>query len=109
MNRKSILSIGIVLAVTMISMFLFDSIASNVGAQEQPIDTTQVKNYLTQALQALDSGNNTMVLEQLDLAEVAITGTTGEADDDEGEVEEGPGEDEDEPGDVDTNDQEDSP
>lgn len=106
MNTKPILNIGIVLAVTMTTMFLFNATTSNLGAQEQPIDTTQVKNYLTQAMQALDSGNNTMVLEQIEQAEAAMT---GEAEDDEGEVEEGPGEDEDEPGDVDTNDQEDSP
>jgi hypothetical protein len=106
MNTKSILSIGMVLAVTMTTLSLFSSIAPNVGAQEQTIDTTQVKNYLTQAMQALDSGNNTMVSEQLELAEAAMTGETGE---EEGEMEEGPGEDEDEPGDVDTNDEEDSP
>jgi hypothetical protein len=107
MNAGSTLTIGVIMAITMTSMSLFESIAPIVEAQEQPFDTTQVKNYLTQAMQALDSGNNTMVLDQLDLAEAAMTGETGE--DDEGEVEEGPGEDEDEPGDVDTNDEEDSP
>jgi hypothetical protein len=106
MNARSTLTIGVIMAITMPSMSLFESIAPNVEAQQQPFDTTQVKNYLTQAMQALDSGNNTMVLEQLDLAEAAMMGETGE---DEGEVEEGPGEDEDEPGDVDTNDEEDSP
>ncbi len=106
MNTKSVLSFGVIIAVAMTSMSLLGSIISNVGAQGQTNDTTQIKNYLTEAMQALDSGNNTMVLEQLDLAEAAMTGT---ADDDEGEVEEGPGEDEDEPGDVDTNDEEDSP
>jgi hypothetical protein len=109
MNTNLILSIGITIAVTVTTMSLFGGIASNVGAQEQPIDIAQVKNYLTEAMQALDSGNNTMALEQLDLAEAAMTGTTEDDDDDGGEVEEGPGEDQDEPGDVDTNDEEDSP
>jgi len=106
MNARSTLTIGVIMTITLTTMSLFESIASNAGAQEQPIDATQVKNYLTQAIQALDSGNNTMALEQLDLAEAAMTGETGE---DEGGMEEGPGEDQDEPGDVDTNDQEDSP
>jgi hypothetical protein len=106
MNTRSTLTIGVIIAITMTSMSLFESIAPNVQAQEQPFDTTQVKNYLTQAMQALGSGNNTMVLEQLDLAEAAMTRESGE---DDGEVEEGPGEDEDEPGDVDNNDEEDSP
>ena len=86
--------------------------------QNQTADPEQIKNYLTQAMQALDSGNNTKGAEQVGLAEEqlgAITGTevedeNGEDDEEEeGEVEEGAGEDEDEPGDVDTNDQEDTP
>jgi hypothetical protein len=83
----------------------------------QTADPQQIKNYLNQAIQALDSGNNTMALEQVDLAEdqlESITGTESveDEDDDEdedGEIEEGPGEDEDEPGDIDTNDEEDTP
>ncbi len=87
-------------------------------ATNQTADPQQIKNYLNQAIQALDSGNNTMALEQVDLAEdqlESITGTESveEEDDDEeedeGEIEEGPGEDEDEPGDIDTNDEEDTP
>jgi hypothetical protein len=82
----------------------------------QTADPQQIKNYLTQAIQALGSGNNTRVLEQVDLAEdqlESMTGTESAEDNDdeeeEGETEEGPGEDEDEPGDIDTNDEEDTP
>jgi len=97
------------------AMSPFGSITPNAGAQGQLTnDTTQIRNYLTEAIQALDSGNNTMVMEQLDLAEEQLQAMTGTADDDEdddeddeGEIEEGPGEDEDEPGDVDANDEED--
>jgi len=83
----------------------------------QTVDPQQIKNYLNQAIQALDSGNNTKALEQVDLAEDQLESTTGtvsvedEEDDEEeeeGEIEEGPGEDEDEPGDIDTNDAEDT-
>jgi hypothetical protein len=84
----------------------------------QTADPQQIKNYLNQAIQALDSGNNTEALAQVDLAEdqlESITGTESVEDEDddeeedEGEIEEGPGEDEDEPGDIDTNDEEDTP
>ena len=84
----------------------------------QTVDPQQIKNYLNQAIQALDSGNNTKALEQVDLAEDQLESMTGtesveDEDDDEeeeeGEIEEGPGEDEDEPGDIDTNDEEDTP
>jgi hypothetical protein len=80
----------------------------------QTADPQQIKNYLNQAIQALDSGNNTMALEQVDLAEDQLESITGtedaeeEEDEEEEEVEEGPGEDEDEPGDIDTNDEEDT-
>jgi hypothetical protein len=84
----------------------------------QTADPQQIKNYLNQAIQALESGNNTEALAQVDLAEdqlESITGTESVEDEDddeeedEGEIEEGPGEDEDEPGDIDTNDEEDIP
>jgi tRNA U34 5-carboxymethylaminomethyl modifying GTPase MnmE/TrmE len=83
----------------------------------QTVDPQQIKNYLNQAIQALDNGNNTMALEQVDLAEDQLESMTGtesvedEDDDDEeeGEPEEGPGEAEDEPVDIDTNDEEDAP
>lgn len=83
----------------------------------QTADPQQIKNYLNQAIQALDSGNNTAALEQVDLDEDQLEGMTGTEDaeeeeddeEEEGEIEEGPGEDEDEPGDIDTNDEEDTP
>jgi ribosome assembly protein YihI (activator of Der GTPase) len=82
------------------------------ASQNQTVDPQQIKGYLNQAIQALDSGNNTKALEQVDIAgdqlETMMGTGAGEDDDEdeeEGEVEEGPGEDSDEPGDVDTNDQ----
>ena len=83
----------------------------------QTADPQQIKNYLTQAIQALDTGNNTKAMEQVNLAGDQLESLTGtedgededEDDEDEGEVEEGAGEDADEPGDVDANDQEDTP
>lgn len=81
--------------------------------QSQTANPTQIKSYLTEAIQALDSGNNTQALKQVDLAgdqlEI-LTGTeSAEDDEDEGEVEEGAGEDADEAGDIDRNDEEDTP
>jgi hypothetical protein len=86
-------------------------------ATNQTADPQQIKNYLTQAIQALDTGNNTKAMEQVNLAGDQLESLTGtedgededEDDEDEGEVEEGAGEDADEPGDVDANDQEDTP
>ena len=80
--------------------------------QNQTADPEQIKNYLTQAIQALDSGNNTKAAEQVDLAEDQLedmTGATVTEDDEDEEIEEGAGEDTDEPGDIDTNDEEDRP
>ena len=80
--------------------------------QNQTADPQQIKNYLTQAIQALDSGNNTKAAEQVDLAEdqlEGMTGTESAEDDEDEEIEEGAGEDADEPGDIDTNDEEDTP
>ena len=86
--------------------------------QNQTANPEQIKSYLTQAIQALDSGNNTKAAEQVDLAEDQLEGMTGtesaedddgEDEDEESEIEEGAGEDTDEPGDIDTNDEEDTP
>ena len=79
--------------------------------QNQTADPQQIKNYLTQAIQALDSGNNTKAAEQVDLAEDQLedmTGTESAEDDKDEEIEEGAGEDTDESGDIDTNDEEDT-
>ena len=86
-------------------------------ATNQTADPQQIKNYLTQAIQALDTGNNTKAMEQVNLAGDQLGSLTGtedgededEDEEEEGEVEEGAGEDADEPGDVDANDQEDTP
>jgi hypothetical protein len=80
--------------------------------QNQTADPEQIKNYLTQAIQALDSGNNTKAAEQVDLAADQLEGMTGTEsgeDDEDEEVEERAGGDADEPGDIDTNDEEDRP
>ncbi|MGA7542110.1 MAG: hypothetical protein WBW34_03510 [Nitrososphaeraceae archaeon] len=87
-----------------------------LDAQAQNADTPeQIRKYLIQAIQALDSGDNTEAVQQLKLANDQIDGSTGvstvssngeSADEGEG-AEEGPGEDADEPGDVDQNDEED--
>jgi hypothetical protein len=72
--------------------------------QNQTADPEQIKNYLTQAIQALDSGNTTMAAEQIGLAEDQLegTGTEVEDEDEEGEEEAGEVEDEDEPGEEET-------
>jgi hypothetical protein len=129
-QTKSFLGYGVTAAVIMVIAAItalsvdtaLNAYAQNMTTppaaqqQNQTADPEQIKNYLTQAIQALDSGNNTMAAEQVGLAEDQLEGMTGaevededEDEEEEGEVEEGAGEDEDEPGDVDTNDQEDAP
>jgi hypothetical protein len=130
-QTKSIFGYGItaavVLTVAAITALSID-IALNAYAQNmtttptaqqqnQTANPEQIKSYLTQAIQALDSGNNTKAAEQVDLAEDQLEGMTGtsaedddgEDEDEESEIEEGAGEDADEPGDIDTNDEEDTP
>ena len=125
-QTKSIFGYGItaavVLTVAAITALSID-IALNAYAQNmttpptaQPQNQTanpeQIKSYLTQAIQALDSGNNTKAAEQVDLAEDQLEdmiGTESAEDDEDEEIEEGVGEDADEPGDIDTNDEEDTP
>jgi hypothetical protein len=138
MNTKSEHSVGITVAFSMVAIavaaILSVDATLTVNAQNitntptqaqtptpqtltnQTVDPHQIKNYLNQAIQALDSGNNTKALEKVDLAEdqlESMTGAESVEDEDEeeegGEIEEGPGEDEDEPGDIDTNDEDDSP
>ena len=115
---------GFIVVITVAATALSIGTAMNVYAQNttmpteaqqqqnQTADLQQIKNYLTQAIQALDSGNNTKAAEQVDLAEDQLedmTGTESEEDDEDEEIEEGVGEDTDEPGDIDTNDEEDRP
>ena len=121
---RSFVGFIVVVAVVGAAMFLSIGTAMNVYAQNttmppdteqqqnQTADPQQIKNYLTQAIQALDSGNNTKAAEQVDLAEDQLEGMTGiesAEDDEDEEIEEGAGEDADEPGDIDTNDEEDTP
>jgi ribosome assembly protein YihI (activator of Der GTPase) len=107
----------VAIASTALSISTLNAHAQNTttipqASQNQTVDPQQIKGYLNQAIQALDSGNNTKALEQVDIAgdqlETMMGTGAGEDDDEdeeEGEVDEGPGEDSDEPGDVDTNDQ----
>jgi hypothetical protein len=84
-------------------------------SESQTTSPAQIKDYLTEAIKSLDSGNTTRALKQVDLAGDQLeTLAGGTASNDEGkegrEVEEGSGEDMDEPGDIDNNDdEEDSP
>ena len=111
--------IAIILATTILSLGLLGNAqAQNTTApqqQQQTVNPEQIKTYLTEAIQAIDSANNTQALERVDLAGDQLEMLTGtesvddDEDEDEGEIEEGPGEDADEAGDVDTNDEEDTP
>ena len=114
--------IAAILATTILSLGLLGNAqAQNTTAsqqqQQQTANPEQIKAYLTEAIQAIDSGNNTQALERVDLAGDQLGMLTGtesvdddeDEDEDEGEIEEGPGEDADEAGDVDTNDEEDTP
>jgi hypothetical protein len=116
-HTKSLFGYGVTAVVMVVAAItgLSTDTAMNVYAQNmttpppaqqqnQTADPQQIKNYLTQAIQALDSGNNTMAAEQIGLAEDQLegTGTEIEDEDEEGEEEEGEVEDEDEPGEVET-------
>jgi hypothetical protein len=121
---RSFVGFIFVVAVVGAAMFLSIGTAMSVYAQNttmpqdteqqqnQTADPQQIKNYLTQAIQALDSGNNTKAAEQIDLAEDQLEdmiGTESAEDDEDEEMEEGAGEDADEPGDIETNDEQDTP
>ena len=119
--RLDVIVVFSVVAATAVALSIdttLNAYAQNTTtATNQTADPQQIKNYLTQAIQALDSGNNTKAVEQVNLAGDQLEILTGtedgededEDDEEEGEVEEGAGEDADEPGDVDANDQEDTP
>ena len=91
-------------------------VSKNSIKRNHRADPAQIKNYLTDAIKALDSDNNTRALVQIELAGdqletlvggASVSGIVGE---EEGEVEERSGEDLDEPGEIDINDdEEDSP
>jgi ribosomal protein S20 len=116
-HRKSILRFTVVSTILMIvaSATTLSIGTTTMKVQAQNAATPeQIKDYLTQAIQALESGDNAKAIQQLKLATDQIDGSTGvsvvssNGESDEGEgVEEGPGEDADEPGDEDQNDEED--
>jgi hypothetical protein len=128
MKTKSLLGLGVmvvIMVVGVVTTIAALSIGTSLSAhaqntttpgtsqqqQNQTADPQQVKSYLTQAIQALDSGNNTKALQLSGLAEDQLEVLTGTAsmEDEEEEEEEGTSEDTDEPGDIDINDQEDTP
>ena len=94
-------AVVMVVAVTALSMdtamnAYAQNITTSLAAQNRTANPEQIKNYLTQAIQALDSGNNTKAAEQVDLATdqlEGLTGTESAEDDEDEEVEEGAGED----------------
>jgi hypothetical protein len=124
-HRKSILGFSIVVAaIALIGMVT----TTSLNAQAQTDSSQQIRNYLIKAIQALDNGDNSEAIRQLQLATdqigtfAAVSGQSpagqnvetvesnndeGENDDEEEGSEEGEGEDADEPGDVDSNDEED--
>ena len=127
-RRKSIVGFNTVGALVMIvaSATTLPIGSTVLDAQAQNADTSQqIRDYLIQAIQAIDSGDKTEAIQQLQLASnqmgtdltgVAVqsndvegkaSGGSGESDDRGEASEEGPGEDADEPGDRDENDEED--
>jgi hypothetical protein len=126
--RKSILGFNAVAALVMIvaSATTLPIGSTVLDAQAQNSDTSQqIRDYLIQAIQAIDSGDKTEAIQQLQLASnqmgtdltgVAVqsndvegkaSGDSGESDDRGEASEEEPGEDADEPGDRDENDEDD--
>ncbi|CAN5424247.1 hypothetical protein BH18THE2_BH18THE2_06880 [soil metagenome] len=117
-HLKSIQGFSAVAAIVMIlaSATTLAIGTTTLNAQAQNGATPQqIKDFLTQAIQALDSGDNTKAGQQLKLAAeqmgaltgVSVASTTGESGDKGEGIEEGPGEDADESGDSDKNDEED--
>jgi hypothetical protein len=131
-HRKTILGFSItVAAIALIGMVT----TAPLHAQAQTDPSQQIRNYLIKAIQALDNGDNSEAIRQLQSATdqmgtfAAVSGQSpagqnvdtvegnngaGGTNNDEGEnddegegSEEGEGEDADEPGDVDSNDEED--
>lgn len=79
-QTKSIFGYGITTAVAMVvaaiaALTVLNAYAQNTTTpstaqqQSQTADLEQIKNYLTQSIQALDSGNTTKAAEQVSLAE----------------------------------------
>jgi hypothetical protein len=98
MKTKSYLGIGAMVVMIVAATALSTGTALTAYAQSTPktVDPQQIKEFLTMAIQAVEAGNNTKAMEQMDLASDQLN-----------TVEEGPGEDADEKGDLDVNDAED--
>src|SRR5687767_10188466 len=86
MRTKSLSGLGVIVAFLIVAISAaatLSAYAQNVTTPLQPsqnqtsADPQQIKNYLTQAIQALDSGNTTSALEQVDLAEDQLESMTG--------------------------------
>ena len=83
----------VAIATTALSIGTMNAYAQNTtttpqASQNQTVDPQQIKGYLNQVIQALDSGNNTKALEQVDIAGdqlESMTGTGAGEDDDEHE------------------------
>jgi hypothetical protein len=78
--------VAIMTATTTIT--LFPGIPLNAHAQStatpqttNSTQTTQIKNYLNEAFQAVESGDNTRALQQVNLAENQLRALTGNVDD----------------------------
>ena len=68
-NRKSILGFNAVAALVMIVASTTTTGTTILDAQAQNVDTSeQIRKYLIQAIQALDSGDSTEAIRQLQLA-----------------------------------------
>jgi hypothetical protein len=97
MKKQHVLPVILTLVIMTIATTTLASI-SDINAQSTSGDTEQVKEYLNQAIQALDDGNNTLALEQVNLASDTLGSMTGGSDAGEGEeddevtTEEGAGE-----------------
>lgn len=117
-NRKTILGFSTVAAIVLIAAATLPTGLNITNALAQGTDTSQqIRNFLVQAIQALDDGDNSEAIRQLQFATDQMGTLTvvsdqsnndnSESDDIEEGSEEGPEEDADEPGDTDTNDEED--
>jgi hypothetical protein len=72
----------VAIATTALSIGTFNAYAQNItttpqASQNLTADPQQIKGYLNQAIQALDSGNNTKALEQVDIAGDQLESMTG--------------------------------
>ena len=123
-HRKSILGFSTVAGIILIAAATLPTGFTTMNAQAQSAGTSQqIRNHLIQAIQALDNGDNSEAIHQLQLAtdqmgsfaavseqsSVGQSSDSGQGNNGDGENndEEGEGEDEDEPGDTDSNDEED--